>query len=311
MKFMWGKSILGRGRLFVAIAACFLLLTACAGGMASPELQALGSKITPVSVDFEELYSYANRSKTAYASEAVIRSKYPATVRISSPGKTDVRYFLEQDYKAKTQYITVRGTSDRKNFSEDLDIKIRDDQKIDIPVDEGFDKVAQAIYVDVKPYLKPGYRTYVTGHSLGGAVAALLTVYIVEDGGKVERVVTFGQPKFTTAAGVSRLNFLPITRVVDENDMIPMLPPKSFRNAKQGAYEHVGPEIILLEGPRYVYLPSSNASRLSVGELWRTLAFDDLKDHHMDKYLLRLSTKMKAAEQVTYNQRELYVAKKK
>jgi triacylglycerol lipase len=298
-----------RVKLLVVIVACLSLLTACTGGMSPSQLQALGSSVTPVSINFEELSAYANRSNTAYASEAVIRSTYPATIRINAPGNTDARYFLEQDDKAKTQYITVRGTADSKNFSEDLNITIRTDRKTDIPVDSGFDSVAQAIYTDVKPFLKPGYKTYVTGHSLGGAVAALVAVYIIEDGGKVERVVTFGQPKFTTAAGVKRLGFLPITRVVDENDMVPMLPPRSFRNLTQGTYEHVGPEIILLEGPRYVYLPSHDANRLSVNELWRTMAFDDLPDHHMDNYLKRLSTKFKAAVEVAYNQREQYIAK--
>ena len=208
-------------------------------------------------------------------------------------------HFISAIYK----YITVRGTADKKNFSEDMDVKIREDQKVSIPVHEGFDKVAQVIYADVKPYLKPGYKTYVTGHSLGGAIAVLLTIYIVEDGGKVDRVVTFGQPKFTTAVGVKRLGFLPLTRVVDENDMVPALPPEK-------SYVHVGPELILLEGPRYVYLPSYNASRISVGEFWRTIAISDLHDHHMDNYLKRLLTKMEGSVEVAYNQREQYVAKK-
>lgn len=291
-----------RLHLLVVIAACLSLLTACAGGL-SPELKALGSTVTPVNLDFEELHAYANRSKTAYASEAVIRSQYPATTRINAPGKTDVRYFLEQDDKAKTQYITVRGTAGKKNFSEDLDVKIREDQKVVIPVHEGFDKAAQAVYADVKPYLRPDYKTYVTGHSLGGAIAVLITIYIVEDGGKVDRVVTFGQPKFTTAAGIKHLGFLPLTRVVDENDMVPALPP-------QKAYVHVGPELILLEGSRYVYLPSYNASRISAGEFWRTIGITDLPDHHMDNYLKRLTTKLEGAVEVPYNQREQYVAKK-
>ena len=67
-----------------------------------------------------------------------------------------------------------------------------------------------------------------TGHSLGGAVAAILTAYMVNDGYKVERCVTFGQPKFTNADGVAQLEKLPITRVVDENDLVPMLPPIAF-----------------------------------------------------------------------------------
>ncbi len=285
-----------------AVSACLLLMTGCASIRLS-ELTSIGSAVTPVKVNFEELNSYAARSRTAYDTETVIRTKYPATIRINSPGKTDVRYFLEQNDKLRTQYVTVRGTASKKNFSEDMDVKIRQDRKTDIPVHDGFDKASQAIYADLKKYLKPGYKTYVTGHSLGGAIAALLTIYIIEDGGKIERVVTFGQPKFTTAAGVKRLDFLPITRVVDENDMVPMLPP-------EGAYEHVGQELILLEGPRYVFLPAHDASRISVGEFWRTLSFSDLSDHHMDNYLKRLSTKTETAVQVPYNKREMYVAQR-
>ena len=293
-------------RLAVTIA-CLLILTGCVGASSS-ELKALGSTLTPTKVDFQELYGYAERAETAYGTEAAIRSKYPKTVRVNSPGNTQVQYFLEQDDKAQTQYLTVRGTADKKNWAEDLQIKIRSDRTTNIPVDSGFDSVAQAIYNDAKPYLKPGYKTYVAGHSLGGSVAALLSVYLIEGGYSVQRVVTFGQPKFTTAAGVQRLGFLPITRVVDENDMVPMLPPVSFRNIGNEPYEHVGPEIVLLDGPRYVYLPSHDASRLSVGELWRSMSFADTADHRMAEYLKRLASKFTGATEVTYNQREQYVS---
>jgi predicted lipase len=160
----------------------------------------LSSVVTEAKVDFAELYTFAGRAKIAYASEAEIHSKYPATIRVSAPGGSDVQYFLEQDDRRRTQYITVRGTVDKKNFSEDLSIGIRDDREIDTPVHAGFDGVAEAVYLDLKPHLKPGYtRAYLTGHSLGGAIAALLALYIMEDGHSVERVVTFGQPQFTNS----------------------------------------------------------------------------------------------------------------
>jgi len=297
----------GRNRfeLVTPIVLCLSLLpvAACVGISTAERLQ-LGSVVTKTKVDFEELYAFASRANTAYATEATIRSSYPATVRVSSPSKEDVLYFLEQNDSARTQYIAVRGTVDKRNFSEDLSLAIRDDRSIDIPVHAGFDAVAEAIYVDLKPYLKPDYKTYLTGHSLGGAIAALLAVYLMEDGHNVVRVVTFGQPRFTTAVGVERLGALPILRVVDENDMVPMLPPATSRHPNYGPYEHVGPEVILLEGPRYVYLPSHDANRIAIGEFWRSTAFADLPDHKMDKYLLRLSTKRKGAVVVAYDDRE-------
>jgi triacylglycerol lipase len=189
-------------------------------------------------------------------------------------------------------------------------MRIREDLALAIPVHAGFDATTRVLYADMTPYLKRNYKTYITGHSLGGAIAALLAIHMIEDGYMVEKVVTFGQPKFTTTDGVKRLGFLTLTRVVDENDVVPMLPPTTIVNRVYGVYEHAGPEIILLEGPRYVFLPTHNADRISIGEFGRSLNLADLKDHHMDNYLKRLSGKAKGAVEVSYDEREKYVAKK-
>ncbi|RWN66245.1 MAG: lipase family protein [Mesorhizobium sp.] len=296
-----------RFELLAVIALCAMALTACVG-VSSKELQALGSTVTPADVDFTELFAYAGRAKTAYATEAVIRAKYPATVRVGSPGATDAQYFVERDDKTRTQYIAVRGTANRKNIFEDIEIRIRPDLELGLPIHSGFDATSHALYLDMKPSLKQNYKTFVTGHSLGGAIAAILAIYLARDGYDVVRVVTFGQPKFTTAAGVERIGSLSITRVVDENDMVPMLPPvTALINRLHGSYEHVGPEVILLDGPHYVFLPSHDADRISVGEFWRSISFADLADHHMDNYLNRLSTKATGAVAVSYNDRERYI----
>jgi triacylglycerol lipase len=286
-------------------SACLSLLVACVG-ISGAELNSLGSTLTRADLKFAEIETYAERSQAAYGAKSAIKAKYPKTIRISSPGAKGVLYFLEQDDKAKTQIITVRGTADQKNFQEDLNITVRTDRKTDIPVHAGFDRVTRAIYSDVKPHLKRNYRTYVTGHSLGGAVAALIALYAIEDGFMVERVVTFGQPKFTTAAGVQRLR-LPLMRVVDENDVVPMLPPDTATDPEFGPYEHLGPEVIVLGGQYYVYLPAHNANRIDVGELWRSIGIADLPDHKIAHYVNRIADKISGAVEVTYNKREKYI----
>ncbi|HUL88804.1 MAG TPA: lipase family protein [Pseudolabrys sp.] len=291
-----------------ALAAWASLLTACVG-TSTADLQRLGAKITPENINFGEVYTYVERASAAYAAKSVIQSKYPRTVRINAPSQTDVRYFLERNDKTRTQFISVRGTTNSVNFSEDLDIAVREDRKIAIPVHAGFDRAARAIYADVNPYLKPGYKTYLTGHSLGGAVAALLSVYLIEDGVDVVRVVTFGQPRFTTADGVRQLGFLPLARVVDENDIIPMVPPATALDPVFGPYEQVGSEVILLKGRDIVYLPVHDANRLSVGEFWRSISFADLKDHAIKNYLKRIADKRKGVIEVPYNKREQFVSR--
>src|SRR5690606_8519558 len=111
--------------------------------------------------------------------------------------------------------------------------------------------------------------------------------------------------------GVEKLGYLKLTRVVDQNDIVPMLPPTTIVNRAHGIYEHIGPEVILLEGPQYVFLPTHDAERISEGELGRSVGRADLDDHHIDNYLKRIAPKANTAVAVSYNDREQYVAKKK
>jgi len=292
--------------LLTSAGSCLALLTACVG-ISTAELERIGAEDAHADINFNEIYAYAERSNAAYKDKLAIKAKYPSTIRINSPDGIQVRYFMEQDNKTHTQFITIRGTHNNQNISEDIDISVREDRKVDIPVHTGFDLAARAVFNDLKPYLKPGYKTYVTGHSLGGAIAAILAIYLIEDGVQVERVVTFGQPRFTTAEGVKRLGFLPLTRVVDENDIVPLVPPNAFIIGGFGPFEHVGTEVILLEGQDFVFLPSHDANRIALGEFWRSLSFADLKDHEMQKYLRRIASKATGAIEVPYTERQKYI----
>ena len=297
-------------RQVAAALLCIGLLAGCSS-LPKGELQALGSEVVKQQIDFATLDVNAKRAKAAYAQPAKISAAYPKTVRVATPGGRDVQYFVERDDKAKVQYITVRGTMDDTTLKQDFDAKVRDDRATKIPVHSGFDLDARAVWADAQPYLKKGYKTYVAGHSLGGAVAAILGIYMIEDGYKVDKIYTYGQPRFTTSQGVAQLGFLPLLRVVDENDLVPLLPPGAMANKKYGRYQQVGPEVILLDGPDYVYMPNQQASELSLGEFWRGLHVANLKDHKLDNYIKRIEDKLTGSRQVAYNQRENYIAKKK
>jgi triacylglycerol lipase len=298
-----------RAFVIAGAAACLVSLSACAG-LSPVDLTSIGSEITPVHLNFAEIYSYAQRSSVAYADAATIRRKYPQTVRVKAPGNSSVLYFLERDDRRRIQIITIRGTHNDKNITEDLSFTVRDDRKIAIPVHSGFDRTTRLVYLDVKPHLRPGYKTYVTRHSLGGAVAAILAIYLIEDGFPVERVVTFGQPRFTTTVAVKRLQFLPLTRVVDENDIVPLLPPSDLSDPVFGLYDHVGPEIILLAGSDFVYLPSPDASLLAIGSFWRSLDFANVKDHNIQLYMRRIASKSSDATEIPYIDRLKYLVGK-
>lgn len=305
-----GATLRPRLRQLAVACLCIGLLAGCAS-LPKAELQTLGSEVVQEKIDFETLDVNAKRALAAYSPPAQIRAAYPKAVRVATPGGRDVQYFVERDDKAKVQYIVVRGTMDDKTLSEDFDVKLRDDRATKIPIHTGFDLDARAVWADAQPFMKTGYQTYLVGHSLGGAVAAILGIYMIEDGYKVDKIYTYGQPRFTTSKGVAQLGFLPLLRVVDENDVIPLLPPGMLNNKQFGPYEQVGPEVILLSGPDYVYLPAHDATELSLGEFWRDLHVADLKDHKLDNYIRRIEVKITASRQVAYNSRENYIAKKK
>lgn len=85
----------------------------------------------------------------------------------------------------------------------------------------------------------------VTGHSLGGALAAVAMMDLALDNYTVARGYTFGQPRVgdpTFAAAFRQaLGDVPIFRVTQSGDPVPLLP-------KAGRFEHVGQELYFESG---------------------------------------------------------------
>ncbi len=252
--------------------------------------------------DFNLIAEYAAYADAAYQTEGEIRRRYPRTVRVSVPEGTKTLYFLEISPETKTQTISVRGTKTLKDVLYDVEFQIVEDNSLDVAFHKGFESDANLIYADVKPYLKPGYRTRVTGHSLGAAVSSILLIYLQRDGYNVEKSINFGQPKFTNAAGAARYKDLPLQRIVDGYDVVPMLPPDFLRDKKHGGYAHTGEEVIVLEGPNYVHLNEHDAERVSIDEFWRDRNYASESDHSIALYIKRIKAKRDAARQVRYSQ---------
>ena len=134
----YGRSLsLNRRACLVTIAAaCTTALSACAE-ISTVQLDNIGSKLYPVSLSFSEIHTYAERSSAAYGSVSSIKQKYPQIVRLNSPGNAGVRYFLERDDRRHIQIITIRGTYNDQNWREDLNLTIREDRPIALPVHAG------------------------------------------------------------------------------------------------------------------------------------------------------------------------------
>jgi hypothetical protein len=160
----------------------------------------------------------------------------------------------------------------------------------------GFAHAAEAVYPTVRVMVSAlgrGRPIYVTGHSLGGALATLVAHRLLVEGFPVRAVYSYGSPR------AGDRNFrdayrVPHYRFVNDNDLVPHLPLR-------WCYRHVGflklltPDGKLLEDDRdwkhkkrqlvkhakHVQRAHRNEENppLKLGE------FDWLADHHLDGYL--------------------------
>jgi signal peptidase II len=203
-----------------------------------------------------EVLAYARRASAAYADEAAIRAAVGPgpTLTVASLSGVDVRVFVEIDEAKGVQWVAVRGTANLQNAAEDADYTKVPARDLGIPVHAGFIDDARAVWSFVRPQLRPGLETRVTGHSLGGALAVLLAMRLRVDGLPVGHVITFGQPKVTTEEGVARFRDLPLLRVVNHDDPVPLLPWETPGAALGGFYRHQHLEPLATE-PYYVWRP--------------------------------------------------------
>lgn len=261
-------------------------------------------------VDFNILYRAVQMSNLAYDGKSKILGKLKGKrAWVATPGNANVQYFIGYNDKRKLQAISVRGTANDDNWSKDKDTVGVRDKKTGILMHRGFRTGAQAIYRDVKSRLKPGYKTYITGHSLGGAIAAILGIYLRQDGVKIAGIYTFGQPKFTDVAGAKTHENLPLLRVIHQNDTVALLPDSDKQGNK--TFAHIGAAINLLKGPYYVYAPAAQALQLSQGSFHRFMTQISVPDHKIKWYLQNLHDKLKGTKRVSFKDRERYIVRHK
>ena len=212
---------------------------------------------------------------------------------------TQVSYFLTHVNGVQT--VAIRGTANVQNVMVDLDVNLKQDTQLGIQVHQGFSSAALAVYNDLKSSIKKDQPIQTTGHSLGGAVALLLGMYLKQDGYPLTSIITFGQPKVTNVGGSQQYSNLPLTRVVTTEDIVPLVPPLSpFQLKELDIYWHNGEELILMQGNQYA-LTSGLKSMMRATKIISVLPDErNLNAHKMTTYLDLINTKSESAKQVPY-----------
>lgn len=267
---------------------------------------------------FPDLYQQALFAEASY--ESVPRIKKTCTdagytlSQVQSLPKDNIRYFIAENRHSDTTLIAIRGTYNIENALLDLDSKLVNNTKLALKSHQGFTRAANTLYAQILPSLNKNHGITVTGHSLGGAVAVLLAMYLDKAGYSINQVTTFGQPKVSNRGAIKQFPNLKITRVVNEEDMIPLLPPvdlSEILRLKIDIFWHVGRELVLLSGPYYSELQGLDSLLRGIDLIKTKPSTDNLLAHTMQNYVKQLREKTHRFIEIPFGQRHNYLPEHK
>jgi hypothetical protein len=265
-------------------------------------------------VTFSSLVKYAEFAAAAYGDVAGFKRTcdlYHFKFSDTGANLTDkVRYFIATNDEEKTQLIAVRGTSNVENAVVDIDYVLTADKILGIELHKGFAQSSQSIYQELKPKLRKDYTIQLTGHSLGGAVAVILGMYLDKQDYQTGEIVTFGQPKVTNRSGAKRFGHLNITRVNNAEDAVPLMPPfdvSQILSFKFDIFWHLGKEYVLLSDEYYSVLEGMDSLLRGADFLSKAPTAENLAAHRIDTYVKRLKSLAGNAVQIPYDKRDEYL----
>ena len=162
----------------------------------------------------------------------------------------DAACIITVDQTIKEIIVAFRGTEGNTNWKFNLDVLMTswEEQGAGVKVHEGFLKVYLSLALKLQEDLKSAIKQYgiddrwrltITGHSLGGALAAIATLDIFSSVLRERldaslpnpecNLITYGQPRVGNNAFIQKLaSVLPLKsylRVVNGADLVPHVPP--------------------------------------------------------------------------------------
>jgi hypothetical protein len=266
-------------------------------------------------VNWKEIKHYAVLATLIYEKDDKnITKKYP-NAYISTINK--IRYMIITDPTSKSYTVVIRGTSNLRNAMQDLRFVKDRSNRLGCKLHKGFHKVAEMIFDDIAPRMaNTEYTINVTGHSLGGAEALIVGAYTAQAKMKLGKIITFGQPKVFDRDGMAKWGHLPLTRVVNETDVVPLVPPVELIYLFK-RYVHFGEMIKLLDKEYYCFLEDAQARNMGINSFWLNSAKTgfsmwnmgkEIPDHFMENYVDNITPKIsKGGKEILWKDREAFL----
>ena len=256
-------------------------------------------------VNFRQIKDYAWLANAVYQPlQTLKKTPFPAGYSLISyhnHSDLNIAYFIAVNQANGSQVIAVRGTDNIDNALVDVALQLQLDKQAGIKLHRGFALAARSIYEEIKPLLDPEKTVHTTGHSLGGAVALILAMYLDSDNFKLSKVVTFGQPKVSNIRGSETYQHLSLLRIVTPLDLVPIVPPLDPMDIYNlDIYWHGGTEIVLNQDNSYSILQGLNSMLRATSFTQQMFNEQNLNHHRMSVYLDLIDNKIEQSKQVPY-----------
>ena len=144
--------------------------------------------------------------------------------------KDEVAFDVKQDNGITI--IIIRGTANQSNMLSDIDVRLVKDDDLGIYLHKGFKDASTVVMQAIDNTYENGSKKYtvehtvhVTGHSLGGAVAQIIGMWLHKRGHNVQ-VFSYGSPKVSNQ--IMSSGQPTHWRVVRRSDPVPFGPPWPF-----------------------------------------------------------------------------------
>eukprot|EP01119_Soliformovum_irregulare_P020367 TRINITY_DN6584_c0_g1_i2.p1 TRINITY_DN6584_c0_g1~~TRINITY_DN6584_c0_g1_i2.p1 ORF type:complete len:1254 (-),score=400.18 TRINITY_DN6584_c0_g1_i2:40-3801(-) len=237
-------------------------------------------------VDFHELNDACAMTSMTYKLAPAIRDAYGPGTLIIEDAERNVRHFMLTNDRGKSHTLVLGGSVS------ELPAGSNNRTKVDPMTAYGFDKALELITEAILKQVRKDYSITIFGHSFGGALAILIGSQIQFNATcKIDKVITFGQPKIIKDNQIASFKALPLTRILDFSDLIVSLFP---------GHVHVGPEIILF--PEGYYATSFE----NVSDVVEKRTVDA---NHIESYIRNISKKQRGAIQIPFEDRQNFLAK--
>lgn len=264
----------------------------------------------PHEVDWQNARWFAVLASYAYKKDnREIKNKYKNfSVYINEIN--EIKYIVLVDDVKREQYVSIRGTSNSHNAMQDIKFFKDKSFRLGVELHTGFHRTSEMIADDLVTRLDKTYTTWVTGHSLGGAAALVVSWYLDYSGHTIAECITFGQPKVTDTTGVRKMRGkIKITRFVNETDVVPLVPPAGTH---MNRYAHTGELVKLLDDSKYCFLEEPDSMNFGVNSFWLFAAREsfsfyeigkELPDHYMTSYIDNIDNIIEDGEEVKWKDR--------